>query len=522
MDAHSKSATRRAASSAIKSNGYATRLVLSAAMHAALLAQFGGYTLEQLEQDCRLLMRRTAAAAIELGKRLMMIKELVDHGQWLPTVERIGINSRQAARFMRAAIRFGNLGDCPALVKAADSPAKLIELLALDDEDLQAIEAGDVRHGISVSTLPAMTVKQLRAALHKNAPESAAASLPPSASPILGIEPATKAKSNSDLNGNDSEQYPAVYTLLPGDFDGRPFGIVRYNGHIWLIAEEVAALIGMTPEATREMLAMIDGDLVNEFPTDSIAKVRMASTPTVLRLLNARAIKKLWLVSESSEAEALVQWIEGEESPPNQPAAPTPIASAKPMPTVHESLDALRDVHYDVLNKWFQLEGQAKAISQIASANDRRSEEVSLLGTLADTALMLLVEMDGMLDRHDQVQDDLRARLLTSTGPGEQLPESVWLDLVTELADAHEGGFTSEGMGNLASIVDTMTHYGEDSPEVTAAWQIVQAYADRNGAVLFDHWHAGETQESGRVAFRWKEGMRPNLRQKAQETAPAH
>lgn len=480
-------------------------LTVSPVLFQHLSTLFSGLSLDQLEQECRMLIQTTANAIIQLGMRLTFLKHSVKHGDWTSLLARIGIEKSVAARTMAAAIRFNALPDGERVIGAAKSKSKLLELLVLNDEELEALSTGKTVRGVSVESLPKLSVARLRSAIR-----SSTTDFPPTSAPIIGetIDPqnvsstthldagagnvsstrhlGSKLPSTATLPADDPTLYPVAYTLLSGDFDGRPFGIVRHAGHIWLIAEEVAAMIGMTPEATAEMLAMIDGDLVNEFPTDAVAKVRLGSTPTVLRLLNATAIKTLWLTSESPEAEALLQWIEGEESPPSQPATPTPIDSAKPVPTLLELLNQLDGLGNDVQSKWYQVDSQVEAIKRIAFEHDQRSKDVSLLGNLAETAQHLLTEMQAEIDDHDLVKDKLRDRLLFHPGAGELLPESVWLGIIKELSDDRPT-WGNEDFYRLAKLAESVRAYAPNDPEAGAAYECLEAFFYRKGRYLGDH-----------------------------------
>lgn len=527
--------------------------------------------------------RRSAATAIKIGTQLILMKERVMSGQWKKTLTKIGISIPVASRMMKASRRFNNLGGLPTLISLAKSKERLISLLALDDEELKVLDAGGAVRGVSASSLSSMTGKRLRAALRENVPATQknialnagdrirsrlagrtgvvvrtytdgsaaiawdegepqpeglahermprcmlefqdareiavknepAASLPPSASPILGAEPATKATA--------PEQYPAVYTLLPGEFKGMPVSLICHEGRVWMIAEEIAAILGDSPEAVAEIEEIISYHFAGQgFPEGSYTKARLASTTLVMRLLDQRAIRYLGVTMDGDSALDLDEWIRVNYIASDEPVTPVPTDSQTPAPTLKEGMAQLKNVNHQIFNVVSLVEAQINGIGTIVAEHDPRSAPYHI-DPLIEIAAQLVAPFDGLFDQQERAMNDINHRLFKNPEPDAQLPESVWLDLVTELSAEHDGGLSSEDMWRLSNIVDTLTHYGENSPEVTAAWKIVEAYADRNGAVLYDHLYEGEAPEKMRVAFAWKPGMAPHQRRKAQETAPVH
>lgn len=80
-----------------------------------------------------------------IGARLMLLKSLCDHGEYLPLLEQIGLSPRTAQRVMQATITFAD----PKTLKARDrfidlDRGKMIELLVLDGEQIDQLEKGEL------------------------------------------------------------------------------------------------------------------------------------------------------------------------------------------------------------------------------------------------------------------------------------------------------------------------------------------------------------------------------------------
>lgn len=237
MDAQTATAHDCAAPSTQKPE---TSLILTVALMAAINAELGGYTLQQAEQQCRLLIKRTAAAALEIGKRLLYIREHVERGQWLPTLDRIGIGSVVASRFIKAAVRFYELGGCATLIGAVDSQSKLFELLTLNDDELRRLDAGGIVRGLGLDNLSRLSVKGVRDLISEHAPANSnsataeffpvrngidltngdAPAVPPSADPILtakvtDVDGALETSTNHYTDNPTPEEAPAPLALSP-------------------------------------------------------------------------------------------------------------------------------------------------------------------------------------------------------------------------------------------------------------------------------------------------------------------
>ncbi|QDL55318.1 hypothetical protein [Rhodoferax aquaticus] len=137
---------------------------------ATQLGYDGALTVGALEDGIRFYQQRTAEACLELGKRLVLLKEASLYGEFQNRLELLGIDDRAARRFMAAATRFSKRVTSPVL-KIAQSQSKLLELLVLDDEEMAELAEGGTVRGMSADAVASMGVRELRASLREHMAE---------------------------------------------------------------------------------------------------------------------------------------------------------------------------------------------------------------------------------------------------------------------------------------------------------------------------------------------------------------
>ena len=131
---------------------------------ALQLGYDGSLTVGALEDEIRFYQRRTVEACLELGKRLLLLKEITPHGEFSQRIELLGINERMGRRFMSATLKFAKT-DSKSVLKAAGNQTKLLELIALDDEEITELTEGGSARGITLDSISTMSVTELRKAL---------------------------------------------------------------------------------------------------------------------------------------------------------------------------------------------------------------------------------------------------------------------------------------------------------------------------------------------------------------------
>jgi hypothetical protein len=136
--------------------------------NALVVAQQVGYdgplTVGGVEDGIRFYQRRTVDACIELGKRLLVLKELTPHGEFQSRIELLGIGYQSAKKFMAATLKFSK-GYSNTLLKAAGTQTKMLELLVLDDGEIEALETGETVRGVTLDRIETMSVSELKKAL---------------------------------------------------------------------------------------------------------------------------------------------------------------------------------------------------------------------------------------------------------------------------------------------------------------------------------------------------------------------
>lgn len=122
---------------------------------AQMLGYEGALTVGALEDGIRIYQRRTVEDCLELGKCLLLLKEITPHGEFQQRVELLGMAYRTAARFMQAAAKISqncHLADLSSRVKSISS---ILELVTHDDDTLKEIAALDDIDCMSASALRA-------------------------------------------------------------------------------------------------------------------------------------------------------------------------------------------------------------------------------------------------------------------------------------------------------------------------------------------------------------------------------
>lgn len=130
---------------------------------AKQLGYEGALTVGALEDEIRFYQRRTAEVCIELGKRLILLKELTPHGEFQQRVELLGIGYQTGKKFMAATMKFSK-GYSNTLL-AANTQTKMLELLVLDDGEINELENGGTVRNITLNDVETLSVSELKKAL---------------------------------------------------------------------------------------------------------------------------------------------------------------------------------------------------------------------------------------------------------------------------------------------------------------------------------------------------------------------
>lgn len=119
----------------------------------------GTLSVGALEDEIRFYQRRTVEAALETGKRLLVLKELTPHGEFTQRVEMLGFHIKSAQRFMQAALKTAKSDKLSFLSTQVKSASAFLELVTHDDDTLESLKDMD--------DIDRMSASELRAALRQ-------------------------------------------------------------------------------------------------------------------------------------------------------------------------------------------------------------------------------------------------------------------------------------------------------------------------------------------------------------------
>ncbi len=112
---------------------------------ATQLGYDGDLSIGSLEDGIRFYQRRTVEACLELGKRLLLLKQQVGHGEFTKRAELLGFSYRSAARFMQASLKTSKSANLALLSTQVKSASAFLELVTQDDDVLdELVEIDDI------------------------------------------------------------------------------------------------------------------------------------------------------------------------------------------------------------------------------------------------------------------------------------------------------------------------------------------------------------------------------------------
>lgn len=132
----------------------------------------GELTVGALEDRIRFYQGRTVEAVLEMGKCLLILKEICSHGDFTKRIELLGFSPRMAQKFMQATLKVKS--EFNSLIAKVDSQTKLLELITLDDDQLEALNSGESVGGITLDDIDTMSVSELKKALKQARAENEA------------------------------------------------------------------------------------------------------------------------------------------------------------------------------------------------------------------------------------------------------------------------------------------------------------------------------------------------------------
>ena len=268
-----------------------------------------------------------------------------------------------------------------------------------------------------------------------------------------------------------------------------------------MMAEEIIAVLGELPEGSPfpSVEHLVDFLFRVESWSANLARVRLASSILVMRILDKEAVRYLCELVDSDAARQLEEWFYKNQNL-GELAEVVPITRAKPRLTIKEALDEAEKCNFDLYVMMSHVEAQIKAVDVILS-EWKVGKEAYHIDPLIEIAAKLMAPWEELINRQDGLFTQIHTNMEWSPDDGAKLPEYVWLDLVSELTTGRPAGESDKHMNKLARIVGIMAKHG--TPEVEAAVRKVEDYVRRQGGYLYD------SSTPGAVGFAWEPGKKP-------------
>ncbi|MDR2208834.1 MAG: hypothetical protein LBE22_07690 [Azoarcus sp.] len=118
-------------------------------------------------RDIRANMNRSLESVLNIGRGLLVLKEVCGHGNFVSRTDELGIDRTLAKRFMLAAAKFSNGASTHHLLPKIDSQTKLFELLVLDDEQIDELAETGQTGELKLDDVACMGVRELRKAVRE-------------------------------------------------------------------------------------------------------------------------------------------------------------------------------------------------------------------------------------------------------------------------------------------------------------------------------------------------------------------
>lgn len=527
-----------------------TEITLSHELANQLKAELGNRSLERLEQECRELIQTTAYAALELGKRLLMIKEVVGHGNWLLALQRIGLSASMTRRIMQAAARILPIPNYSRLIEAAKNKSKLFELLVLDDDELEALNLGESVRGVSLGNMPNNSVVTLRSMLRAEVPCAAdsAPVTPPNAAAVVGLATSVPLVSGDQVKslhagrpGKVVKVYPDGSVCVCWD-DGEPqaegLGHERVPRQLLVLIEcapaAPEAVAGASAPADKQAdltavfsmaRAELSGDELSSAEDDPVSQAMDEDSAELRAILDrqANAYAKAHNVSYGEAigtvgGQAIGELArlsgDGEDISSHETGAVAGNDAlsnrlAQSGVTLEQRFKQLNTLHNSAWDMMSRVSHQIRALWVVLNEKSSSTTAESIdVGTLIDVTASIVESHNDLFNDMEDVITDIERRILREPESGRLLPESVWLELVAELATERKA-LSGEESIQLASLATKLHRFASSSPEVSAALDHLQSVTERYGVKLYEH------SPSNTMCFNWIPGREPVKQRRA-------
>lgn len=126
------------------------------------------YQRDRVVNEVKFLINQTAEGMLEIGRRLVLIKEYEADADFINIAEKeFNLSRRTAYQMMQASIKFLNLKDSSVRALAHLGKAKIFDLIGQDNDELEALAEGGTVAGLTLDEMDKMTTRELKAALRE-------------------------------------------------------------------------------------------------------------------------------------------------------------------------------------------------------------------------------------------------------------------------------------------------------------------------------------------------------------------
>jgi hypothetical protein len=112
--------------------------------------------------------QQTAVDALfQIGARLQLLHAVTPHGEWIQRLESLNMIPRTAQRIVQATVKYVGDGKHRSEQLLSLGKSKLLELMVLDDDELDVLDAGGQVGELDLDDVARMGVTELRQALRE-------------------------------------------------------------------------------------------------------------------------------------------------------------------------------------------------------------------------------------------------------------------------------------------------------------------------------------------------------------------
>lgn len=265
----------------------AERTAIATKHVSAIEALYGDgedYNAERSVAKVQMHLGTSAEHFLKAGRELIRLKEHEERGQFLFIIEhRLGLAPRAVQKMMQAAAKFLTSDGTvrPLLSDMNAGSGKVIELLTLDDEDIEALESGERVSGMLLDDIQNMSVTELRKALKA-------------------------AREERDADASLIESKETRISKLERDLQKAKRGGVEFNDHAYgETLKEATTLAHTSLDSATASLAVL---------ADSVDALMAVEVPSHLEDIAKRGAAMTAYASTMQLAELLARVIQKQES----------------------------------------------------------------------------------------------------------------------------------------------------------------------------------------------------------------